>query len=92
MRVSFILITLKILLYCILISLKKILTELSIQQLCENLLSHKVSNAGDRNRTGTVSPQQDFKSCASACSATPAYHKQACEVGPIGLEPMTLCL
>lgn len=53
MRVSFILITLKILLYCILISLKKILTELSIQQLCENLLSHKVSNAGDRNRTGT---------------------------------------
>ena len=30
-------------------------------------------NAGDRNRTGTVSPQQDFKSCASASSATPAY-------------------
>ena len=29
-------------------------------------------NAGDRNRTGTVSPQQDFKSCASASSATPA--------------------
>ena len=30
-------------------------------------------NAGDRNRTGTVLPQQDFKSCASASSATPAY-------------------
>ena len=30
-------------------------------------------NAGDRNRTGTVSLQQDFKSCASASSATPAY-------------------
>ena len=28
--------------------------------------------AGDRNRTGTVLPQQDFKSCASASSATPA--------------------
>ena len=30
-------------------------------------------NAGDRNRTGTVSLQQDFKSCASASSATPAF-------------------
>ena len=30
-------------------------------------------NAGDRNRTGTVSLHQDFKSCASASSATPAY-------------------
>ena len=30
-------------------------------------------NAADRNRTGTVSLQQDFKSCASASSATPAY-------------------
>ncbi len=29
-------------------------------------------NAGDRNRTGTVFLQQDFKSCASASSATPA--------------------
>ena len=29
-------------------------------------------NAGDRNRTGTVLLQQDFKSCASASSATPA--------------------
>ena len=28
--------------------------------------------AGDRNRTGTMSPPQDFKSCASASSATPA--------------------
>ncbi len=30
-------------------------------------------DAGDRNRTGTVLLQQDFKSCASASSATPAY-------------------
>ena len=30
-------------------------------------------NAADRNRTGTVSLQQDFKSCASASSATAAY-------------------
>ena len=30
-------------------------------------------NAGDRNRTGTVLLRQDFKSCASASSATPAY-------------------
>ena len=36
-------------------------------------LSHNY-NAGDRNRTGTVLLQQDFKSCASASSATPAYH------------------
>ena len=35
-------------------------------------LTHS-GNAGDRNRTGTVSLQQDFKSCASASSATPAY-------------------
>ena len=31
-----------------------------------------LTNAGDRNRTGTVFLQQDFKSCASASSATPA--------------------
>ena len=36
-------------------------------------LSHS-GNAGDRNRTGTMSPPQDFKSCASASSATPAYN------------------
>ena len=30
--------------------------------------------AGDRNRTGTMLPPQDFKSCASASSATPAFH------------------
>ena len=29
-------------------------------------------NAADRNRTGTMSPPQDFKSCASASSATAA--------------------
>ena len=39
-----------------------------------NKLQHlRPLNAGDRNRTGTVSLQQDFKSCASASSATPAY-------------------
>ena len=39
-----------------------------------NELQHlRLLNAGDRNRTGTVSLQQDFKSCASASSATPAY-------------------
>ena len=39
-----------------------------------NYLQHlRPLNAGDRNRTGTVSLQQDFKSCASASSATPAY-------------------
>ena len=38
-----------------------------------NELQHlRPLNAGDRNRTGTVSLQQDFKSCASANSATPA--------------------
>ena len=47
-------------------------------------------NAGDRNRTGTVFLQQDFKSCASASSATPARFPFS--MGPIGLEPMTLCL
>ena len=30
------------------------------------------TNAADRNRTGTMSPPQDFKSCASASSATAA--------------------
>ena len=30
------------------------------------------ASAGDRDRTGTMSPSQDFKSCASASSATPA--------------------
>ena len=29
--------------------------------------------AGDRNRTGTISLSQDFKSCASTYSATSAY-------------------
>ena len=39
-----------------------------------NYLQHlRPLNAGDRNRTGTVSLQQDFKSCASASSATPAF-------------------
>ncbi len=40
-----------------------------------NELQHlRPLNAGDRNRTGTVSSyNKDFKSCASASSATPAY-------------------
>ena len=36
------------------------------------IVSRTRYNAGDRNRTGTVFLQQDFKSCASASSATPA--------------------
>ena len=40
----------------------------------EQYIKFKLSlNAGDRNRTGTVLLRQDFKSCASASSATPAY-------------------
>ena len=35
-----------------------------------------LNRARDRNRTGTVSLQQDFKSCASASSATRAYTLQ----------------
>ena len=34
----------------------------------------RLNNAGDRNRTGTDFTPQDFKSCASASSATPAFH------------------
>ena len=49
-------------------------------------ISSVFQNAGDRNRTGTMLPPQDFKSCASASSATPA------QMGPTGLEPVTLCL
>ena len=37
------------------------------------IVSETRYNAGDRNRTGTVFLQQDFKSCASASSATPAF-------------------
>ena len=37
------------------------------------IVSRTRYNAGDRNRTGTVFLQQDFKSCASASSATPAF-------------------
>ena len=34
--------------------------------------------AGDRDRTGTVLPPRDFKSLASACSATPADWMAVC--------------
>ena len=37
---------------------------------------HPKIHARDRNRTGTVSLQQDFKSCASASSATRAYENR----------------
>ncbi len=42
-----------------------------------------IGGAGDRNRTGTMSPSRDFKSRASASSATPAKKLEA----PVGLEP-----
>ncbi len=32
-----------------------------------------ISGAEDRNRTGTIVKSQDFKSCASASSATQVY-------------------
>ena len=53
-----------------------------------------ISSARDRNRTGTVLLQQDFKSCASASSATRAHniYLYTLLMGPTGLEPVTLCL
>ena len=56
------------------------------------IVSETRYNAGDRNRTGTVFLQQDFKSCASASSATPALYCLIVQVGPTGLEPVTPCL
>ncbi len=50
-------------------------------------------NARDRDRTGTVSPQQDFKSCASASSATRASASWTfgdSNPGPTGYEPVAL--
>ena len=44
----------------------------------------------ESNRYGYHYPR-DFKSRASACSATAAYYIKK-DMGPIGLEPMTLCL
>jgi hypothetical protein len=34
------------------------------------------SGAGGRNRTDTLSPEQDFESSASTSSATPAYRRR----------------
>ena len=52
-----------------------------------------LNRARDRNRTGTVSLQQDFKSCASASSATPAFPPALTgQMEVTGLEPVTLCL
>ena len=51
------------------------------------------NGAGDRNRTGTIFVgSQDFKSCASACSATPAILIQTIFkylALRVGLEPTT---
>ncbi len=52
-------------------------------------------DAAGRARTDTVLPPRDFKSRASANSATAAdlpYGFHTTKMGPIGLEPMTLCL
>ena len=38
-------------------------------------------NAADRNRTGTMLPPWDFKSHASASSATPAFNRLLCQNG-----------
>ncbi len=46
--------------------------ELHTHILLYSIPSEPEMNAGDRDRTGTMSPPQDFKSCASASSATPA--------------------
>ncbi len=40
-------------------------------------LKYNCHNARDRNRTGTVLLQQDFKSCASASSATRALYNSS---------------
>ena len=62
------------------------------------------TNAGDRNRTGTVLLRQDFKSCASASSATPALNGRrwirtteaicsrftVCPLWPLGNPPIYL--
>ena len=41
-----------------------------------NQISLLFVNAGDRNRTGTMSPPQDFKSCVSTYSTTRANRVQ----------------
>src|SRR5690606_33785873 len=44
-------------------------------------IRHNHNGAEDRNRTGTIFLRsQDFKSCASACSATPAIR---CPIGAL---------
>ena len=52
-----------------------------------NELQHlRPLNAGDRNRTGTVSLQQDFKSCASASSATAACYEHLTRTSVVPFE------
>ena len=71
------------------------LIQISLPLYYSTLVKYPFSgNAGDRNRTGTVSLQQDFKSCASASSATPAFTAllSAKPMEVTGLEPVTLCL
>ena len=58
----------------------------------ENLKPFKSCRRPESNRYGYHYPR-DFKSRASASSATAAYHYEIImKMGPIGLEPMTLCL
>ena len=40
---------------------------------CHHIVSRALAGAGDRTWTGTMLPPRDFKSLASAYSATPAY-------------------
>ena len=54
------------------------------------IVSETRYNAGDRNRTGTVFLQQDFKSCASASSATPAF--PICTASYVQRLSLTSCL
>ncbi len=59
----------------------------AVSQMIDLQLDKKI-NARDRNRTGTVSLQQDFKSCASASSATRAFEKYIhITMGRGGFEP-----
>ena len=53
----------------------------------QNRFPSSLKNARDRNRTGTVSLQQDFKSCASASSATRANEIKLFVMGRGGFEP-----
>ena len=55
----------------------------SIQLSYSHILTKTIlaDTAGDRNRTGTMLPPWDFKSHASASSATPAFNRVLCQSG-----------